>query len=68
MSPFDREELQVLVAPVKDNEPELEVLYKAFNWLIQDVQYYCVRQVVGLEALFKANRKEVDKEVQMPFD
>jgi hypothetical protein len=24
--------------------------------------------VVGLEALFEANRKEVDKEVQMPFD
>jgi hypothetical protein len=23
---------------------------------------------VGLEALFKANRKEVNKEVQMPFD
>jgi hypothetical protein len=33
---FDREELRVLVAPVKDNEPELEVLCKAFNWLIQD--------------------------------
>jgi hypothetical protein len=65
---FDREELRALVAPVKDNEPELEVLCKAFNWLIQDAQYHCVRQVVGLEALFEANRKEVDKEVQMPFD
>jgi RecQ family ATP-dependent DNA helicase len=65
---FDREELRALVAPVKDNEPELEVLCKAFNWLIQDAQYHCVRQVVGLEALFEANRKEVDKEVQMPFN
>ncbi|PVH71468.1 hypothetical protein DL98DRAFT_615427, partial [Cadophora sp. DSE1049] len=45
---FDRTELRVLVAPVKDDEPELDV--------------------VGLEALFEANRKEVDKEVQMPFD
>ncbi len=31
---FDQEELRALVAPVKDNEPELEVLYKVFNWLI----------------------------------
>jgi hypothetical protein len=23
---------------------------------------------VGLEALFEANRKEIDKEIQMPFD
>jgi hypothetical protein len=28
---FDCIELQALVAPVKDNEPELEVLYRAFN-------------------------------------
>jgi hypothetical protein len=28
---FDREELQVLVTPVKDDELELEVLYKAFD-------------------------------------
>lgn len=57
-----------LVAPVKDNKPELEVLCKAFDWLIQDTQYHYIWQVVGLEVLFEANRKEVDKEVQMPFD
>ena len=34
---FDWEELRVLVIPVKDNEPELEVLYRAFDWLIQDI-------------------------------
>ncbi|TVY59018.1 hypothetical protein LSUE1_G009367 [Lachnellula suecica] len=51
---FDRGGLRALVAPVKDNKLELE--------------YYCVRQVVGLEALFEANRKEIDKEVQMPFN
>jgi hypothetical protein len=64
----NREESRALVAPVKDDEPELEVLCKAFDWLIQDAQYHCVRQVVGLEALFEANRKEVDKDVRMPFD
>ncbi|KAH6702795.1 hypothetical protein BKA61DRAFT_704075 [Leptodontidium sp. MPI-SDFR-AT-0119] len=65
---FDRKELRELVAPVKDDEPELDVLCRAFDWLIQDAQYYCVRPVVGLEALFEANRKEVDKDVRMPFD
>jgi len=65
---FDRKELQELVAPVKDDEPELDVLCKAFDWLIQDAQYHCIRPVVGLEALFEANRKEVDKDVRMPFD
>jgi len=39
---FDWEELRALVAPVKDDEPELEVLCKAFDWLIQDAQYHCV--------------------------
>jgi O-methyltransferase involved in polyketide biosynthesis len=33
---FDREELRALVAPIKDDEPELEVLCRAFDWLIQD--------------------------------
>jgi len=57
---FDREELRALVAPAKDDEPELEVLCRAFDWLIQDAQDHCIRPVVGLEALFEANRKEVD--------
>jgi hypothetical protein len=34
---LDRKELRALIAPVKDDEPELEVLCKAFDWLIQDV-------------------------------
>ncbi|KAK6591453.1 hypothetical protein H4I96_12363 [Botrytis cinerea] len=65
---LDRTELQALVAPVRNDEPELEVLCRAFDWLIQDAQYHCIRPVVGLEALFEANRKEVDKDVRMPFD
>ncbi|KAK6599319.1 hypothetical protein H4I96_08523 [Botrytis cinerea] len=65
---FDRTELQALVAPVRNDEPELEVLCRAFDWLIQDAQYHCIRPVVGLEALFEANRKEVDQDVRMPFD
>ena len=65
---FDRKELRDLVAPVKDDELELGVLCEAFDWLIQDAQYHCIRSVVGLEALFEANRKEVDKDVRLPFD
>jgi hypothetical protein len=65
---LDPKELRALVAPVKDDEPELDVLYRAFDWLIQDIQYHCIRPVVGLEVLFEANRKEVDKDVRMPFD
>ncbi|KAK6610433.1 hypothetical protein H4I95_03492 [Botrytis cinerea] len=65
---FDRTELQALVAPVRNDEPELEVLCRAFDWLIQDAQHHCIRPVVGLEALFEANRKEVDQDVRMPFD
>jgi hypothetical protein len=65
---FDREDLRVLVAPVMDDEPELDVLCKAFDWMIQDAQCHCIRPVVGLEALFEANRKEVDKDVRIPFD
>lgn len=65
---LDPKELRALVAPVKDDEPELDVLCRAFDWLIQDAQYHCIRPVVRLEALFEANRKEVDKNVRMPFD
>ena len=65
---FNREELRVLVIPVKDNEPELEVLYRAFDWLIQDIQYYYIRPVIGLETLFEVNRKEMDKDIRILFD
>ncbi|TVY57500.1 hypothetical protein LSUE1_G009966 [Lachnellula suecica] len=51
---LDPKELRALVVPVKDDEPELD--------------YHCIRLVVGLEALFEANRKEVDKDVRIPFD
>ena len=65
---LDLKELRALVILVKDDKPEFDVLYKAFDWLIQDAQYHCIRPVVGLEALFEANRKEVDKDIRMPFD
>jgi hypothetical protein len=65
---LDPKGLQALVALVKDDEPELDVLCRAFDWLIQDAQYYCIRPVIKLKALFKANRKEVDKDIRMPFD
>lgn len=61
-------ELQVLVAFVKNNKTELEVLYQAFDWLIQDIQYYCIRLLIRLKVLFEANRKEIDKDIWMLFD
>ncbi|KFY83337.1 hypothetical protein V500_10092, partial [Pseudogymnoascus sp. VKM F-4518 (FW-2643)] len=39
----------------------------AFEWLIQDAQYKAVREVVGQQALFEANKKEVEKETNMPL-
>ncbi|KAH6684807.1 hypothetical protein B0J14DRAFT_555754 [Halenospora varia] len=65
---LDRKALRELVAPVKEDKPGLQILCMAFDWLIQDAQYHAVRKVVGLEALFEANKKEVDKETQMPFN
>ena len=64
---LDREKVRALAEPAGEEEIELQILGKAFEWLIQDSQYHAVRQVVGLEALFIVNKKEVDKEPQMPF-
>jgi len=36
--------------------------------MIQDAQYHAVREVVGQQAMFEANKKEVNKETTMPFD
>ena len=59
----------MFVAPVNpEKEPGLAILDTAFEWLIQDAQYHAVRDVVGLQALFEANKKEVEKETNMPFD
>lgn len=65
---LDKKELRALVGPVGDDEPDLQVLCKAFDWMIQDAQYHAVREVVGLETLFEVNKKEVDRETPMPFD
>jgi hypothetical protein len=51
-----------------DEEPKLQILYRAFDWMIQDAQYTTVQEVVGQVALFEANQKEVNKEPQKPFD
>jgi hypothetical protein len=40
----------------------------AFEWLIQEARYKAVREIVGQQALFEANKKEVEKETNMPFD
>ncbi|KFY65432.1 hypothetical protein V496_02556, partial [Pseudogymnoascus sp. VKM F-4515 (FW-2607)] len=43
-------------------------MYTAFEWLIQDAQHRAVRDVVGIHTLFEANKKEVEKGTNMPFD
>src|SRR5277367_6450351 len=51
-----------------EEEPELEILCKTFDWMIQDAQYVTVQEVVSQAALFEANRKEANVEPQKPFD
>lgn len=65
---LDRQEMRKLVNDVGADEPDLEVLCTGFDWMIQDAQYNAVREVVGLHALFEANKKEVDKKPNMPFE
>ena len=69
LASVDRKKVRTFVAPVNpEKEPGLAILDTAFEWLIQDAQYHAVREVVGLQALFEANKKEVEKETNMPFD
>ena len=49
-------------------ELELEILCKAFDWMIQGAQFTTVQEEVGQAALFKANCKETNVEPQRPFD
>ena len=51
-----------------EEEPDLEILCKAFDWMIQDAQYTTVQEVVSQAALFEANRKDGNVEPQKPFD
>ena len=65
----DRKEVREFVEPVDEKEePHLAIMCTAFEWLIQDAQHHAVRDVVGIHALFEANKKEVEKETNMPFD
>ena len=68
MAGLDRTELQEWIEMPNKEELDLEILYKAFDWMIQDAQYHAVREVVGQQAMFEANKKEVNKETTMPFD
>jgi hypothetical protein len=65
---LDLEKVRELVEPVGDDEPELQVLYTAFDWMIQDAQYTTVQEVIGQAALFEVNKKEAEQETQMPFE
>ena len=46
----------------------MQVLCKAFDWMIQNAQYTTVQEVVGQAALFEVNKKEADQETHMPYD
>ncbi|OBT40738.1 hypothetical protein VE00_09793 [Pseudogymnoascus sp. WSF 3629] len=51
-----------------EDEPELQTVCKAFDWMIREAQYITVQEVVGQAALFEVHRKEVTQEARMPFD
>ena len=51
-----------------EDEPELQTVCKAFDWMIREAQYITVQEVVGQAALFEVHRKEVMEEARMPFD
>ena len=57
-----------MVALVEEDEAKLQILSKAFDWMIQDAQYHAVQEVIGQQAMFEANKKEVNKETTMPFN
>jgi hypothetical protein len=63
-----QEEIRKWVEMPDDEKPELQVLCKAFDWMIQDAQYTTVQEMVGQAALFDVNRKGVSSEPQKPFD
>jgi hypothetical protein len=65
---LDRTELRKWIEMPDHEEPELEVLCKAFDWMIQGAQFTTVQEVVSQAALFEANRKEANVEPQRPLD
>ena len=65
---LNRAEIRSWIEMPDGEEPKLELLCKAFDWMIQNSQYTTVQEVVGQAALFEANRKEVNNEPQKPFN
>ena len=59
---------EVSAREVSTKREELQILCKAFDWMIQSAQYHCVRSVVGKQALIEVNKKEVHEDPGMPFD
>ncbi|KFY68109.1 hypothetical protein V496_01286 [Pseudogymnoascus sp. VKM F-4515 (FW-2607)] len=65
---LDRGEIRGWVEMPDDDEPELQTVCKAFDWMIREAQYITVQEVVGQAALFEVHWKEVTQEARMPFD
>ena len=65
---LDRTELREWIEMPDEEEPSLEILCRAFDWMIQDAQYVTVQEVVSQAALFEANQKEANVKPQKPFN
>ncbi|KFY90055.1 hypothetical protein V500_05319, partial [Pseudogymnoascus sp. VKM F-4518 (FW-2643)] len=61
---LDRAEIRGWVEMPDDDEPGLQTVCKAFDWMIREAQYITVQEVVGQAALFEVHRKEVTEEAQ----
>jgi hypothetical protein len=44
---LDRTELREWIEMPDEEEPDLEILYKAFDWIIQNAQFTTVQEVVS---------------------
>jgi hypothetical protein len=61
---LDRAEIRGWEEMPDNDEPGLQTVCKAFDWMIREAQYITMQEVVGQAALFEVHRKEVTEEAQ----
>src|SRR5277367_4736424 len=49
-------------------EPKLQAIIKSFGRVVDKAQHIAVLEVVGINALFKVNRKVITQKPAMPFN
>jgi hypothetical protein len=60
--------LRATIEPVNTNEePELQVIIDSFRRVVDTAQGIAKPEVVGINALFEANRKMATQKLAMPF-